>query len=145
MRAGVRRDRRCAGDRLIPAASQDHSKANPTRNQPVMLQLHDPRPAGQSACAESPLAGFDRPDRRSGSLPKLKAREPLEAEPVVRVGRGRPASGRASGCPQPVYGALVAGSERGQTVADNQAAFAELGMAPHVAGQQAERSMATHA
>ena len=45
--------------------------------------------------------------------------------------------------PAPVYGALVAGSERGQTVADNQAAFAEIGLAPHVAGQQPNRSMAT--
>jgi heme/flavin dehydrogenase (mycofactocin system) len=45
--------------------------------------------------------------------------------------------------PAPVYGALVAGSERGQTIADNQAAFAELGVAPHVAGQPAERSQAT--
>jgi heme/flavin dehydrogenase (mycofactocin system) len=43
--------------------------------------------------------------------------------------------------PGPVYGALVAGSERGQTVHDNQAAYAELGLLPHVAGQQAERSM----
>ncbi|MEQ4499910.1 pre-mycofactocin synthase MftD [Nocardioides kribbensis] len=45
--------------------------------------------------------------------------------------------------PAPVYGALVAGSERGQTIADNQAAFAEIGFAPHVAGHQPERSMAT--
>ena len=45
--------------------------------------------------------------------------------------------------PAPVYGALVAGSERGQSVADNQAAFAEIGLAPHVAGQQPERSQAT--
>jgi pre-mycofactocin synthase len=45
--------------------------------------------------------------------------------------------------PAPVYGALVAGSERGQTVCDNQAAFAEIGLAPHVAGQHAERSMQT--
>lgn len=42
--------------------------------------------------------------------------------------------------PAPVYGALVAGSERGQTVADNEAAFTELALLPHVAGQQAERS-----
>ena len=28
-----------AGDRTVPAASQDHSKATPTRNQPVMLTL----------------------------------------------------------------------------------------------------------
>lgn len=45
--------------------------------------------------------------------------------------------------PQPVYGALVAGSERGQSVADNQAAFAEIGLAPHVAGHSPVREMAT--
>ncbi|MDI2030171.1 mycofactocin biosynthesis FMN-dependent deaminase MftD [Saccharopolyspora sp. TS4A08] len=45
--------------------------------------------------------------------------------------------------PAPVYGALVAGSERGQTIEDNQAAFAEIGMAPHVVGQVSERDMAT--
>jgi heme/flavin dehydrogenase (mycofactocin system) len=37
----------------------------------------------------------------------------------------------------------VAGAERGLTIADNQAAFAEIGIAPHVAGQRAERNMAT--
>ncbi|MFL6024168.1 MAG: pre-mycofactocin synthase MftD [Marmoricola sp.] len=42
-----------------------------------------------------------------------------------------------------LYGALVAGSERGQSAADNETAFRELGLAPHVAGQQAERSQAT--
>jgi heme/flavin dehydrogenase (mycofactocin system) len=45
--------------------------------------------------------------------------------------------------PAPVYGELVAGSERGTTVDDNTAAFAELGFAPHVAGHQADRGMAT--
>ncbi len=45
--------------------------------------------------------------------------------------------------PQPVYGALVAGSERGQSIADNEAAFTELGLAPHVVGQRPERSMGT--
>jgi isopentenyl diphosphate isomerase/L-lactate dehydrogenase-like FMN-dependent dehydrogenase len=45
--------------------------------------------------------------------------------------------------PAPVYGALVAGSERGQTIADNEAAFREIGFVPHVAGQRAQRSMAT--
>ncbi len=45
--------------------------------------------------------------------------------------------------PAPVYGALVAGSERGQTVADNEAAFREIHLAPHVAGHRAERDMAT--
>jgi heme/flavin dehydrogenase (mycofactocin system) len=45
--------------------------------------------------------------------------------------------------PKPVYGALVAGSERGQSLGDNQEAFAELGLAPHVAGHQAVRKQAT--
>src|SRR4051812_3492662 len=45
--------------------------------------------------------------------------------------------------PAPVYGAVLAGSERGQTVADNEAAFKELGLAPHVAGNPATRSLAT--
>ena len=45
-----------AGARTIPAASQDHSKPTPTRNQPVMLKLMTRPPV--SACAESPLAGF---------------------------------------------------------------------------------------
>jgi mycofactocin biosynthetic radical S-adenosylmethionine protein MftC len=45
-----------SGDRVLPASSQDHSKANPTRNQPVMLKLMTRPPV--SDCAESPLAGF---------------------------------------------------------------------------------------
>jgi pre-mycofactocin synthase len=45
--------------------------------------------------------------------------------------------------PRSVYGALLAGSERGQTLGDNVAAFAKLGFAPHVAGLSAERSLAT--
>jgi heme/flavin dehydrogenase (mycofactocin system) len=45
--------------------------------------------------------------------------------------------------PKSVYSALLAGSERGVTVTDNTAAFAELGFAPHVAGLPAERDLAT--
>jgi pre-mycofactocin synthase len=45
--------------------------------------------------------------------------------------------------PASVYGALLAGSERGQTLADNVAAFAEIGFAPHVAGLHAQRDLAT--
>ena len=45
--------------------------------------------------------------------------------------------------PKPVYDALVAGSERGQSIAENQSAFTDLGLAPHVVGHQADRSMAT--
>ncbi|MGO8961225.1 MAG: pre-mycofactocin synthase MftD [Streptosporangiaceae bacterium] len=45
--------------------------------------------------------------------------------------------------PKSVYGALLAGSERGQTLADNVAAFTELGFAPHVAGLPARRDLAT--
>jgi pre-mycofactocin synthase len=43
--------------------------------------------------------------------------------------------------PKSVYGALAAGSERGLTVADNVAAFGELGFAPHVAGLSAKRDL----
>jgi pre-mycofactocin synthase len=45
--------------------------------------------------------------------------------------------------PASVYGALLAGSERGQTLADNVAAFSEIGFAPHVAGLAASRDLAT--
>jgi L-lactate dehydrogenase (cytochrome) len=42
--------------------------------------------------------------------------------------------------PRSVYAALVAGSEAGVTLADNVAAFGELGFAPQVGGSPAERS-----
>jgi L-lactate dehydrogenase (cytochrome)/glycolate oxidase len=45
--------------------------------------------------------------------------------------------------PASVYGALMAGAERGQTRDENVAAFAELGFAPHVAGNPAQRDLAT--
>ncbi|MFI2280549.1 pre-mycofactocin synthase MftD [Nocardia beijingensis] len=45
--------------------------------------------------------------------------------------------------PKSVYGALIAGSERGQTIEDNQRAFTELGFAPHVAGPIGERDQST--
>ncbi|KYH46104.1 pre-mycofactocin synthase MftD [Branchiibius sp. NY16-3462-2] len=45
--------------------------------------------------------------------------------------------------PSSVYKALLAGSEKGTTYADNTAAFAELGFAPHVVGSTPERSLAT--
>jgi L-lactate dehydrogenase (cytochrome)/glycolate oxidase len=45
--------------------------------------------------------------------------------------------------PKSVYAALIAGSEKGVTVEDNVAAFAELGFAPHVAGLAASRDLAT--
>ncbi len=45
--------------------------------------------------------------------------------------------------PSSVYGALVAGSEKGTTVRDNIAAFSELGFAPHVAGLSAKRDLDT--
>ncbi|CUR56264.1 Putative mycofactocin radical SAM maturase MftC [metagenome] len=50
-----------AGERTIPAASQDHSRTTPARNAPVMLTLsrrEDLTAPPVSACAESPLAGF---------------------------------------------------------------------------------------
>jgi heme/flavin dehydrogenase (mycofactocin system) len=45
--------------------------------------------------------------------------------------------------PKSVYSALVAGSERGLTIEDNVAAFAELGFAPHTAGLTHERDLST--
>ncbi len=45
--------------------------------------------------------------------------------------------------PRSVYGALVAGSERGLTIEDNQQAFSEVQFAPHVAGHQPERKLDT--
>ncbi len=45
--------------------------------------------------------------------------------------------------PHSVYGALIAGSERGLTVEDNTRAYGELGFAPHVAGLQGERDLST--
>jgi isopentenyl diphosphate isomerase/L-lactate dehydrogenase-like FMN-dependent dehydrogenase len=45
--------------------------------------------------------------------------------------------------PKGVYGALVAGSERGLTAEDNLAAFTEIGFAPHTAGLANERNMAS--
>jgi pre-mycofactocin synthase len=45
--------------------------------------------------------------------------------------------------PTSVYGALVAGSEKGITIEENVAAFSELGFAPHVAGSPAGRDLST--
>jgi L-lactate dehydrogenase (cytochrome)/glycolate oxidase len=42
-----------------------------------------------------------------------------------------------------VYAALLAGTEKGLTLADNLAAFDELGFAPHLVGLPAHRDMAT--
>ena len=45
--------------------------------------------------------------------------------------------------PASVFKAIRAGTERGLTLADNVAAFSELGFAPHVAGWLAERDLST--
>ncbi|HEY1825470.1 MAG TPA: pre-mycofactocin synthase MftD [Acidimicrobiales bacterium] len=45
--------------------------------------------------------------------------------------------------PRSVYGALLAGSEKGLTYQDNLASFDQLGFAPHIAGNANERSLAT--
>lgn len=45
--------------------------------------------------------------------------------------------------PKSVYGALIAGSERGLTYQDNMKAYGELQWAPHVAGHAAERRLDT--
>ena len=45
--------------------------------------------------------------------------------------------------PKSVYGALIAGSERGLSYDDNTAAYGELGFAPHVADLSVKRDQAT--
>jgi len=45
--------------------------------------------------------------------------------------------------PKSVYSALVAGSERGISVDDKVAAFAQLGFAPHTAGLSSKRDLST--
>ena len=45
--------------------------------------------------------------------------------------------------PSSVYGALLAGSEKGLTYEDNMAAFSQLGLAPHVAGHSPTRDLST--
>jgi pre-mycofactocin synthase len=45
--------------------------------------------------------------------------------------------------PASVYGALLAGTEKGLTLADNVAAFDELGFLPQVAGLSGQRELAT--
>ncbi|MCR2765056.1 mycofactocin biosynthesis FMN-dependent deaminase MftD [Microbacterium sp. zg.B48] len=46
--------------------------------------------------------------------------------------------------PAPVYSALLAGSEKGTTYADNTAAFSELGLAPRVAGMSSARDLSVN-
>src|SRR5574337_328295 len=45
--------------------------------------------------------------------------------------------------PKSVYSSLISASEKGVTVADNVAAFSELGFAPHVVGATANRDLST--
>jgi len=45
--------------------------------------------------------------------------------------------------PRSVHKAILAGTEKGVTYADNTAAFSELGLAPHVAGLHATRDLTT--
>jgi len=45
--------------------------------------------------------------------------------------------------PPSVYSALLAGSERGSSYDDNTRAFAEIGLAPHVAGLARQRDLGT--
>ena len=44
--------------------------------------------------------------------------------------------------PKSVYWSIVAGSEQGATLKDNEAAFGELGFTPHVGGLPAKRDLA---
>src|ERR1700740_3844649 len=44
--------------------------------------------------------------------------------------------------PKSVYWSIVAGSEQGATLKDNEAAFGELGFTPHAVGHPAKRDLA---
>ena len=45
--------------------------------------------------------------------------------------------------PKSVYGAIIGGAEKGVSLNGNLSSFDQLGLAPHVAGLHAERSMNT--
>ncbi len=147
-----------AGDRSIPAASQDHSKANPTRNQPVMLQLltRRTRPAAGLGVRREPARGFHplTPGRRGPSHARggpvtntekapMKLENPWKQNPwfeSVAVAQERARKRLpAAGLRRPGR-RLRARPERGR---QPERAFTELGLAPHVVGQQPERSQAT--
>ncbi len=72
----------------------------------------------------------------------------VPARPRLLVGRGFESVALAQRLaqrtlPRSVYRSLLAGSERSATVADNSAAYHELGLAPVVLGQTARPSLAT--
>ena len=106
---------RSAGDRDDPGR-----QPGPLQGQP------DPQPAGDaqaadpsavrppvSDCAESPLAGLRA--RAAARSWHVKLENPWKQNPWFESVAVAQRARAASGCPQPVYGALVAGSERGQT------------------------------
>ena len=98
--------------------------------------------AGQPQAPAAPASQRLRREP-AGETRRRTADEAWSRNRVVRVGRGR-AAPRAEAAPaESVYSALIAGSERGLTLADNIAAFSELGFAPHVGGAPAQRDM-TH-
>jgi heme/flavin dehydrogenase (mycofactocin system) len=84
-------------------------------------------------------AGRIHPDRLKGTTVKIN---PWKQNPwfeSVAVAQQR----AKKRLPAPVYGALVAGSERGQSIAENEAAFTEIQFAPKVAGLHEKRDMTT--
>ena len=81
--------------------------------------------------------------RAGGRFASTPAGADHDAQRLVRD-RCRGAAPRAaSGCPSRCTARWSPGSERGRTIQDNLAAFAELGFAPHTAGQPADRDLAT--
>nr|WP_262402947.1 pre-mycofactocin synthase MftD [Actinomadura sp. CNU-125] len=131
-----------------------------------------PKPSGDHSHRTSPPRRGERGDAPPGARPGParaarrrgpSARERLRGEPPRRIAHHltfpsygddmfqnpwfetvAEAQRRAKRrLPHMVYGALVAGSERGRTIGDNCRAFGDLGFAPHVAGHHAERDLAT--
>ena len=101
--------------------------------------------AAVSAAPPKPTADHSRRRARRALVPVTVVTRPCDELPVEMpwfesVAEAQRRAQR--GCPS-VFKAIRAGAERGLTLADNVAAFAELGFAPHVAGLVAERDLST--
>ncbi len=102
--------------------------------------------AAVSAAPPKPTADHSRRRARRARVPVTVVTRPCDESPGLmpwfesvaeaerRAKRTLPAS---------VFKAIRAGTERGLTLADNVAAFSELGFAPHVAGLSAARDLST--
>ena len=109
------------GEELLAARGAEAPIPAP-RGRPLVKPRRSPRPAtrARSRGSSSP------PARRRGELTMASSNEWFESvAEAQRRARER--------LPRSVYGALIAGAERGDTLADNLGAFDELGFVPRIA------------